>query len=467
MRAGLSDFLILEKAEALGGTWRDNTYPGCACDVPSHLYSLSFAPRAEWTRIYPSQPELWAYLEQVADRFGLRPHIRFNTAMTDADWDEAAKLWRVRTSGGETLTARILVTAVGALHEPETPRLAGIETFEGPAFHSARWDESCDLRGKRVALIGTGASALQIAPEIAPQVAQLTVFQRTAPWVLPKRDRPVGAGEHALHRFLPGWRAAYRASIYWRFEIRALAMKGDDKLLTKVERLGRDMLERQVRDPVLRAKLTPTFRIGCKRILLSNDWYPTLERDNVEVVTAPITEVRPRAIVDGDGVEHPADVIVYGTGFDVTAAMRRLPVRGRGGRTLAEAWADQVESFYGVSVAGFPNFFLMLGPNTGLGHNSQIVMIEAQASHILSALKLMRRRGAAEIEVTAAAQAGFDARLQAGLARSVWQTGGCRSWYQDGRGRNPVLWPGFTIDYRLRAQRARARDYRLTPAGAA
>lgn len=456
-RAGVSSFRILEKAHEIGGTWRDNTYPGCACDVPSHLYSLSFAPRADWTRLYPEQAELLDYLKRFADRFGLAPHLRLNREMTAAEWDEAAGLWRVATAQGEHFATRVLVSAVGALHTPQIPHLKGIETFEGPAFHSARWDAAADLAGKRVAVIGTGASAVQFVPEIAPKAAEVHVFQRTAPWVLPKLDRKVGRLERAARRWLPGFARAHRALTYWRFELRALAMRGEPRILGKVEQLGRDLLERQVKDEGLREKLRPKFRAGCKRLLLSNDWYPTLTRANVELVTAPIAEVRPRSIVDAEGVERPVEVIVYGTGFSVTEALKRLPVRARG-RSLADAWADHVQSFYGVSVAGFPNFFLMLGPNTGLGHNSQLIMIEAQAAHIVSALKLLRRRGG-RIEVRPEAEAAFDADLQRRLSESIWQTGGCRSWYQDEAGRNPTLWPGFTFDYRRRAGRARPADY--------
>jgi cation diffusion facilitator CzcD-associated flavoprotein CzcO len=457
-RAGAHSFLILEKAEEVGGTWRDNTYPGCACDVPSHLYSLSFAPRAEWTRLYPSWTELLDYLKGFVRRFGLQPHLRLGVEMTGAEWDAEAALWRVTTQRGETISARTLVSAVGALHTPDIPRLPGIETFEGPAFHSARWRHDVSLKGKRVAVVGTGASALQFAPEIAPEAERLYVFQRTAPWVLPKLDRRVGRLEQALRRRLPGFARAHRLLTYWRFELRALAMKGNQRLLDKVEALGRNLLERQVQDPGLRARLTPGFRVGCKRILLSNDWYPMFSRPNVELVTAAVREVRPHAVVDAEGVERPVDVLIWGTGFSVTEALRRLPVRALG-RTLDEAWSEQVRSLYGVSVEGFPNFFLMLGPNTGLGHNSQLIMIEAQADHIVSALRLRRRRKAAVMAPRAEAVAAFDAGLQAALARSVWQTGGCRSWYQDAAGRNPTVWPGFTFDYRRRAGRARAQDY--------
>ena len=458
-QAGISNFLILEKAGSPGGTWRDNIYPGCACDVPSHLYSLSFAPRPDWTRIYPEQAELLGYIQGVIRRFGLGPHLRMDAEMTGADWDADAALWRVRTVDGERLNARVLVSATGALHAPDIPVLPGIEAFEGVAFHSARWDRAFDPSGKRIAVIGTGASALQFTPEIAPAARQVVVFQRTAPWVLPKLDRPVGRLERFAYRWVPGWRRAYRAWTYWRFELRALAMQGRPKVLERVEALGRYQLESQVAGADLRARLTPGFRIGCKRILLSNDWYPTLQRDNVELVTRPVAEVRKGSIVDADGVERAVDAIIYGTGFAVARALRNLPVRGAGGVALHEAWSETVRSYYGLAVAGFPNFFLMLGPNTGLGHNSQLIMIEAQARHVVSALNLMRRRRSRTIEVRPEAVERFDARLQTALAGSIWQTGGCRSWYQDERGRNPTLWPGFTFDYARKTSRARAGDY--------
>jgi cation diffusion facilitator CzcD-associated flavoprotein CzcO len=457
-RAGIESFLIIEKAADLGGTWRDNRYPGCACDIPSHLYSLSFAPRTNWTRMYPSQQELWDYLRDVADAHGLASKIRYNTAMESAEWDEASALWRIKTNAG-TIRAAVLVSAIGTLHVPSRPQLADLETFTGVAFHSAMWRNDYDLIGKRVAVIGTGASAIQFVPEIAAKAQTLYVFQRTPPWIVPKFDREIGPGERWLLQYFPGYRRAFREFLYWFFELRGLALNGNKPMIAKIERIARDHLVRQISDPALRSRLTPNYRIGCKRILVSNDYYPTLTRANVELVTKGITAVRADAILTNDGVKRPVDVMIFGTGFEVADVLRRSSIIGRDGQALGDVWRDEVKSYYGICVSGFPNFFMLLGPNTGLGHNSVVIMIEAQVRYVISCLLKMRHRRLRAMDVRPEVQDQFFRRIQEQLKPTVWQSGGCRSWYQDCAGHNVAIWPGLTVDYRWRTRRSKLADF--------
>jgi cation diffusion facilitator CzcD-associated flavoprotein CzcO len=457
-KAGREDFVIIEKADDLGGTWRDNVYPGCACDVPSHLYSLSFAQKPDWSRLYPSQPEILAYIREVAQQNQLRPHIKFGTKLNGAEWDDANAFWRVETSKGQ-ITARHLVSAIGALHAPSIPKLPGIEAFEGKSFHSSQWDSSVDLTGAHVAVIGTGASAIQYVPQIAGKVGKLDLYQRTAPWIMPKSDRPLTSTELALLRHLPGYKALFRAGLYATHELRVPLFNGNLKLGAAAEALARRHLYRQVKDPGLREKLTPNYRIGCKRVLIADDYYPALLRENVELVTEPVAEARARSIVTRDGRERPTDMIIYGTGFDIAGPFRRLAVTGRGGVALADAWRDEMRSYLGLAVSGFPNFHMLLGPNTGLGHNSVIIMIEAQARHILDCLRQMDARNLRMIDVKPQAEAASFGEIKSRLAHSIWQAGGCRSWYQDEQGRNIALWPGSTLGYEWKTRRASLADY--------
>ena len=459
--AGFDDLVILEKADDVGGTWRENTYPGVACDVPSHVYSLSFAPNPGWTRTYSEGGEIWAYLRDVARRHGLYERIRFGCELLEAAWDEDARRWRLATSQ-EPLTADVVVSATGPLHEPAIPDLPGLDTFAGAAFHSARWDHDHDLRGRRVAVVGTGASAVQFVPRIQPQVARLMVFQRTAPWILPRTDRPLRPGEHRLYRAVPGAQRAMRAAIFWARELLVLPFL-HPRLAAGPERIARRHLERQVRDPQLRRALSPTHRIGCKRILLSNEYYPALTRDNAEVVTDAIREVREHAIVTADGREHEVDTIVFGTGFHVTDMPIGERVRGRGGRRLADVWQGSPQAHLGTIVHGFPNLFLLLGPNTGLGHNSVVFMMEAQVGLVVAALRHLRDTGAAALEPRAEAQAAFVAEMDARSRGTVWTSGGCRSWYLDATGRNSTLWPGSSSAFARRLARLRPQELLLTP----
>jgi cation diffusion facilitator CzcD-associated flavoprotein CzcO len=364
-QAGVEDFVLFEKDDEVGGTWRDNTYPGAACDVPSHLYSFSFAPNPDWSRSFSEQPEIQRYLVDTADRFGIRPSIRFGHRVVEARWDEDRDLYRIETSRG-VYHARFLVAGMGPLSAPSIPSLPGLEAFEGTAFHSARWDHQHDLTGERVAVVGTGASAIQFVPQIQPKVAELRLFQRTPPWIEPRIDRDITRLERWLFRRFPFTQRLARAGIYWSRESLAVGMTRRRGLLKGLELIGRIQLRRQVKDPELRRRLTPNYTIGCKRILISNDYYPALSQPNVEVVTSGISEVGPSWIVTEDGVEHEVDTIIFGTGFHVTDVPAARHLYGREGRLLADAWAGGLEAYLGTSVAGFPNLFFLIGPNTGL-----------------------------------------------------------------------------------------------------
>ncbi len=448
---GIDDFLVFERAGDLGGTWRDNSYPGCTCDVPSHLYSFSFAPNPGWSRSFSSQPEIWAYLHQCARRFGILPRLRLGHEVREAAWDDPRQRWRIETSGG-TWTADALVAAAGPLSEPSIPALPGLGSFEGAAFHSARWDHDHDLTGRQVAVVGTGASAIQFVPEIQPQVGRLRVFQRTAPWVLPRRDRALSGAERRLFRAVPATQRLARSAIYWARE-GFTATFVHPRLMRLPQRLALRHLRGAVADPELRARLTPDYTLGCKRVLLSNHYLPALTSQNVEVITSGIREVRPYGIVTDDGVEHPADTIIFGTGFHVTDPPFGDQVRGRDGRTLAEVWKGSPKAHLGVTVAGFPNLFLLLGPNTALGSTSVVLMIEAQVEYVLRALEFMRAAGVATVEPRPEAQQAFLAEVDAQMRPTVWSAGGCASWYMDRTGRNSTLWPSFTWAYGRRTRR--------------
>ncbi|MFL6210581.1 MAG: flavin-containing monooxygenase [Pyrinomonadaceae bacterium] len=457
---GIEDFIVFERATDVGGTWRDNSYPGCACDVQSHLYSFSFVPNPNWTRSYSPQPEIWAYLKRCAQDFGVLPHIRFRHELREAAWDETAQRWQLATSQGD-YTAAVLVLAAGALSEPALPDLPGLATFKGRTFHSARWDHDYDLTGRRVAVVGTGASAIQFVPAIQPQVAKLHLFQRTPPWIMPRRERALREREQRMFRRFPPAQQFVRACIYlWRelfvFGFRHLW------LARYIERLARHHLKRSVPDPSLRAQLTPRYAIGCKRILVSNDYLPALTRANVELVTDGIAEVRAHSIVGRDGVERTVDAIIFGTGFRVTDPPLAQHVRGRNDKTLDAAWAGSPQAHLGTTVTGFPNLFILMGPNTGLGHNSVLYMLEAQIDHLLAALRYIGRHDVAVLEPRPEAQAAFVAAVQQRLAGTVWTTGGCVSWYLDRTGRNSTLWPDFTWRFRRRVARLNPDEYVMT-----
>ena len=445
---GEHDFVLLERAEDIGGTWRDNTYPGCRCDVPSHLYSFSFAPNPNWSSTFSPQEEILDYLKDCADRHGVMPHVRFGTELRSASWDNDEQLWQIETSRGE-LTSDILIAGQGPLSEPSLPEVPGIDSFDGTAFHSAQWDHDHDLTGERVAVIGTGASAIQFVPEIQPEVGKLHVFQRTAPWVIPHRNRPLKSWERTLYRIFPPAQLAMRAGIYWARELFVLQFR-HRAMRSLLERIPLAHMRKQIKDPELRRKLTPDYRLGCKRILPTDEWYPALTKPNVEVVTEGIAEVRPHSVVAADGSEREVDTIIFGTGFHVTDVPIADLVSGRDGRTLAEVWHGSMQAYKGTTVAGFPNLFFLVGPNTGLGHTSIVFMIESQIAYVLGALRAMRRQGARTLEVRKDAQSGYKAELDRMTEGTVWVTGGCTSYYIDRNGHNSALWPTYTWPFRRR-----------------
>ncbi|WP_199434918.1 flavin-containing monooxygenase [Qaidamihabitans albus] len=462
-KAGRDDFVILEKAGDLGGTWRDNTYPGCACDIRSHMYSFSFAPNPGWSKSFSEQPEIWDYLSRVADAYELRPHIRFGVEAAGARWDEPAQCWHVETAAGEEFSGAFLVDGTGALHVPNIPELPGIERFQGVSFHSARWNHDFPLDGKRVAVVGTGASAIQFVPKIAPRVARLDLYQRTPPWVLPRPEGEIPDWTKQLFHRAPPVRRAYRAALYLLNESFAVGFNGRPELLKLGERLARRNIEKHIADPELRRKVTPDYTLGCKRVLGSNTYYPALTRDNVHLLTDGIREVTAGGIVGNDEAEREVDAIIYGTGFHVTDAFENLRVKGRGGRELADQWrAEGIQTHLGITVSGFPNLFLLLGPNTGLGHNSVVFMIESQIRYAAEAIRLTRERGTTAIEVREDVQRRFNDEIQRRLARGVWSTGGCRSWYLDSRGVNRAIWPGFTWRYWMRTRHVDPAEFEFT-----
>jgi len=470
-QAGFDEFVVLERGDDVGGTWRDNTYPGAACDVPSHLYSFSFAPNPRWTRAFSPQREILDYLRDVARRYGIVPHLRLGTGAEALRWDDSERHWvvdvdgqgRQDRQGGERAgyTADVVVGALGALSEPSLPDIPGIDSFAGTLFHSAGWDHGHDLAGERVAVIGTGASAIQFVPEIQPVVAHLDVYQRTPPWIVGRRDRALRPLERRLFRAVPAAQKAIRCGIYWLRELLSFGFTHPQRMQA-IQRMAAAHLARQVPDPELRRRITPSYTIGCKRILISNDWYPAIQQPNVELVTDGIAEVRPHSIVTADGTEHPTDTIICGTGFHVTDFPAGRRIHGPGGATLSDVWQARgsMEAYLGTTVAGFPNLFLLVGPNTGLGHTSMVFMIESQVAYVVDALAHMGATAAATLEVRPDAQERYNERLQHRLARTVWNRGGCRSWYLDANGRNTSLWPGSTWTFRRRTRRFDPWAYR-------
>jgi cation diffusion facilitator CzcD-associated flavoprotein CzcO len=456
-RAGIEDFVVLERAAEPGGTWRDNTYPGCACDVPTALYSYSFAPKPDWSRAFAPQAEIRRYLLDVAAEHGVSDRIRCGADVLDAAWDEGRRRWLLRTSAGE-YAARVLVSATGPWSEPVIPDLPGLEGFEGKVFHSSRWDHEHELDGAEVAVIGSGASAVQFVPEIQPRVEQLTVFQRTAHWVLPKADRPLGRRAQALFRRYPATQRALRGGIYGTAEILGVATR-NPRLLAPLQAAGLRHLRRSIPDPELRRILTPRYTIGCKRLLFSNEWYRALSQPNVDVVPHAVEEVRPHGVVGADGIERAADTIVLGTGFTITDLPIAARVRGREGRTLEGTWQGSPTGYLGSTIHGFPNFFILLGPNIGNGHSSAFVLSETQIGYMIEGLRAMSRYGLASVEVRAETQERFNAEVQSRLAGTVWNAGGCMSYYLDANGRNSTMFPGSTFELRRRLGRFDLADY--------
>jgi cation diffusion facilitator CzcD-associated flavoprotein CzcO len=464
MKEGRDDFLVIERGSEVGGTWRDNTYPGAACDVPSHLYSYSFELNPDWSRSFSPQDEIQDYLRSVAAKYDVgRKHL-FATEVTLAKWDAHTSRWLVDTTSGR-FSCDVLVSAVGALSEPSLPDIKGIETFGGDIFHSARWNHDAQLKGKRVALIGTGASAIQIGPAIADDVAHLTVFQRTAPWVMPRHDRGYSKLESLAYKHVPFLQRAAREAIYWGREAYVLGFAFEPRILQAAQRIAERNITKAIKDPELRAKVTPDWQIGCKRILISNTWYPMLAREHVELVTDGIAEVRENAIVTADGTVHEVDAIVLATGFHVTDSRTYEWIVGKDGRSLAAVWDEHGQQAYkGAAAAGFPNLLFVIGPNCGLGHSSMVYMIESHLNYLASALDTIERRGIATFEVRPEVQRRYNQRLQRNMRRTIWQTGGCASWYLDKHGNNTTLWPSFTFVFRHLTRRFDVEAYETTAA---
>ncbi|GGC91608.1 flavin-containing monooxygenase [Halopseudomonas salina] len=457
-KVGISDFLILEKAGDVGGTWRDNSYPGAACDVPSHLYSFSFEPRAEWSSRYSPQAEIHDYIRHCARKYHLYPRIKFDTEVSQARFDEDTGLWHVTTTDGREYQARALITACGQLNRPIYPSIPGLDSFNGEAFHSARWRHDIDLQDKQVAVIGTGASAIQFVPQIAPKVSKLMLFQRSAPYVIAKSDRRYGKREQALLRRFPTLQKLSRSGHYLTHEMRALAFISFPSLMKMMEGSFRKHLEKGVSNPQKRAQLVPDYPMGCKRMLISNDFFPAVDRDNVELITTGIDAITPDGIQTDDGQEHRADVLIFGTGFAATDFLAPMTIQGRGGHDLNEAWQAGAEAYKGISVSGFPNLFMLYGPNTNLGHSSIIYMLESQFNYVISCLQTLARRGLRFIDVKPEVQTAFNTLIQDDISTTIWSRG-CNSWYQTAEGKQTNNWPGYTFNYRRLTRTPELNDY--------
>ena len=458
--AGIDDFLILEKANDVGGCWRENSYPGAACDVPSHLYSFSFEKNADWSRKYAPQSEIHAYLQHCAKKYNLLQHIRFSTELASATFDEKEGCWNVETTQGQCYTTKSLVTACGQLSQPAYPKIEGIERFKGKKMHSALWDDNYSLEGKRIAVIGTGASAIQFVPKLAQQSGHLTVFQRSAAYVIPKDDRSYGLLEKLLFKAIPRTQELSRQQIYLKLESNVLGFSWLKPLMKKAERQFEKHLNKNVKDKALRKKLTPDYPIGCKRILLSNDYLGTFTRPNVTLVTENIKEVTADSIILKDGSSHQVDAIVYGTGFRATEFLSPLKILGENGVDLNQSWDDGAEAYLGINVSGFPNFHMLYGPNTNLGHNSIVYMLESQINYILQTLEIMDKKRIKSLNVKEHIQENFNRRLQEKVKNTVWDQN-CDSWYKTESGKNTNNWPGFTFIYRLLTRRIDLRQYEV------
>lgn len=457
-KAGIESFTIFERADEVGGTWRDNTYPGAACDVPSHAYSLSFEQKPDWSRKFSPSSEIQEYLVGIVDKWHLRDHMEFGVEIEEARFDEDAGVWSLRRSDGKTATARVVLSAVGGLVDPKLPDIPGIERFRGKTFHTARWDHEYDLEGKKVAVIGTGASAVQVVPSIAPTVDHLTVFQRTPAWVVPKFDAEYSEEAKERFRRFPLLLQLSRAFKYWMSELFGpIIYLNAPRLSARGERMSLRHLHAQVKDPVLREKLTPHFQFGCKRMLISDDYWATFERENVDLECTAIQSIEANGIRTEDGTLHEFDAIVFATGFDLGLATAPFPIYGREGRALADDWKDGAVAYKGVSVSGFPNWFILMGPNTGPGHTSVLVFTEAQIRHAIGAIKTIRDKGLRYVEVKKQTQDAYNDRIQARMPHMVW--GNCNSWYLNDDGTNHSLYPGPAFEYAAGACNFQARDY--------
>ena len=460
---GDQDYVILEKADDVGGTWRDNRYPGCACDVPSRLYSFSFAQNPSWSREFAPAEEIWAYLRDCTERYGIHERITFGADLAELTYDESELRWLATARDGRSWTADAVVLGVGALHQPQLPDILGLDTFEGPVLHSALWPAADDeLTGKRVAVVGTGASSVQLVPALAPRAQQLHVFQRTAAWILPKHDNELSSRRQVAYRAVPGLQRAVRWATYWQLESRVLAFARYPKAMRLVERISLRHLARSVRDPQVRAKLTPDYTFGCKRVLVSSDYWSAFDRDDVEIVTDGIARVERNAVVTVDGTRREVEAIVLGTGFNITGSFERIEIRGVGGASLADSWSSGMVTNLGITVAGHPELYFLLGPNTALGHSSVVMMIEFATKYVLQCLERARVTAAPHV-ATSGAQVDFTAEMRRRSKGTVWASG-CRSWYLDRFGNNTTVWPGSTLSYWWRTRRVDPTHFEPVPA---
>ena len=458
---GDNNFVMLERNDNLGGTWYDNHYPGAACDVESHLYSYSFEPNPNWSRQFGPQQEILKYMEHCAAKYDLNKHLQYDTTVTSASFDETSGIWTINAEGGKTFTTRFIISCTGGLSQPMYPDIKGIDTFKGEIFHSAKWDRNFDWKNKTIAVIGTGASAIQIVPTIAPDVKQLYLFQRTPPWILPKPDKEISSLRKWLYNSFPFTQRLHRKRLYWQHEIMALGFVKHPGILKLASKVALRFLRQSVPNETLRAKLTPLYTMGCKRVLITNDYYPALNRSNVEVITDGIQQINETGVLTKAGKQSNVDAIIIATGFQAAEEVSRFAVKGRNGIDLNEAWRDGAEAYLGTTVAGFPNMFLVVGPNTGLGHSSMILMIEAQVNLIMESLKAMKKKHAKLIDIKPQVQQEFNKEIQEKLSHTVWQNGGCHSWYQMKDGKNVTLWPGFTFTFMNRTKKFEEEKYEI------
>ena len=461
---GIADFTIFERGETVGGVWRANTYPGAACDVPSHLYSFSFAKGSEWSRRYAPQADILRYLKGVSDRFELGPHLRFGTEVTKASFDADAGRWTLETDAGESHSFDVLVTACGQLTRPAMPPVEGLEDFAGPSFHSAEWDHDVEVEGKNVAVIGTGASAIQFIPAIAPSVKQLTIYQRSAPWIMPKSDRAYPQWEQRLFKAFPPRVALSRVGFFAFLEGATYGFTGTDWVIQPFKFAADRERNKVLQDPELRAKATPDYRIGCKRVLFTSDWYPTLNRPNVELLNGQVDRISKDGVIGPDGVERPADVIIFGTGFQSHRFVAPMEVHGLGDRELNAVWGDRAEAYLGTTVTGFPNMFVLYGPNTNHGSGSVPYTLECQFNYVLDAVRHLQTPGFRWLDVRPEAQMAWREEMEERSQHTVWTSGGCHNWYLNDKGQNTNNWPGAWLEYRRRTRRINPGDYRVAVA---
>ena len=461
LESNIQDFIILEKASEIGGTWRENQYPGAACDVQSHLYSLSFSPKTDWSKRYAEAPEIYQYMQTLTTQHQLQSYIRFNTEVSSARYLENKCIWELKLSQTEILTAQFVIFASGPLHVPQIPYIAGIEKFTGKVFHSSQWDHNYDLNNKNVASIGTGGSAIQYIPEIAEKVKQLYVLQRTAAWVIPRDERRYLPIEKRLFDRFDWFRKIHRARLYWTNESRVVPIM-KPQVMKYAQKLAEAYIRHQVKDSATAEKLVPNYIMGCKRILVSNKYYPSFNRKNVELITDDILELTEDSIITQDGKKRAIDCLIYGTGFvtDPRIYLKSFSCTGLNHIELTEAWKNGAESYYGISTKGFPNLFQLLGPNTVLGHNSVIFMIESQVNYILQLIEMTQKTQSQAIVVKADTQDQFNQHLQSQFTNTIWQSG-CVSWYQQEDGKNFSLWPTYTWKYWLKTRKVNPADYRF------